>query len=132
MKNPHFPVDSSFGYSLVPLKNIYVYEFIADYLDGKKKIVEREAGQGEIQPFYLERMVEGDPHEMVRRTVDDQKIADLERVFSGLEKASLPPIVLKKASRGYFVVNGMHRFTLSLLYRLKTVPVVFSNRRQTC
>ena len=117
-----YPVNKRYNYTLVPLKNIYVYEFIADYLDEKKKIVEREAGRGRIKNFYKERMVEGDPRELIRKQVDYEKIANLERVFSGLEEAALPPITLKKVSGGYMVLNGMHRFTMALLYRQKNIP----------
>lgn len=117
-----YPVDKRYNYDLIPVKNIYVYEFIADFLDDKKKIVEREAGVGSIRPFYKERMVEGDPPHMVRDKVDYEKIANLERVFSGIDKESLPPVTLKKVSGGYMVVNGMHRFTMSLLYRYKSIP----------
>jgi len=118
----NFPVDKKYTYSLISLEKIYVYEFIAEYLDDKKLIVEREAGKGEIIPFYSEKMIEGNPRFLVRNKVDVQKISDLEKVFSGIDKIYLPPIILKKVSRGYIVINGMHRFTLALLYRLKNIP----------
>ena len=117
-----YPVDKRYKYILVKLDDIYIYEFIADFLDIKKKIIEREAGVDSIRPFYIERMVEGEPLHMIRQKVDYEKISNLERVFSGLDKSSLPPITLKKISGGYIVLNGMHRFTMSLLYRNKTIP----------
>jgi len=121
----NYPVDTTRQFSMVKIKTIYVYEFIADYLDEKKTIVEQEAGVGSIKPFYENRMVEGDPRNMVRSKIDHVKIANLERVFSGFEGGSLPPIALKRVSTGYLVINGMHRFTMCLLYRCKEVAAKF-------
>jgi hypothetical protein len=123
--NSHYPIDTQYNYTLVPLEQIYVYEFIADYLDEKRIIVESEANMGRIRPFYNDNMIEGDPRDLVRKIIDDEKIASLERVFCGIDESLLPPVVLRRISpERYMVINGMHRFTLSLLYRLKVIPAI--------